>query len=209
MKVNTYDQKGKELTQTLLPKEIFGVKLNRDLLHQVIVSQTANRRQVSAHTKDRSEVSGGGKKPWRQKGTGRARHGSTRSPIWVGGGVTFGPTNARNFKKKINKKIRRKALFMVLSSKAQKNLLVLLDQLKLEKAKTKAMAEILKKLPCKGQSSLIVLPEIDKDIILASRNLARADVLRAKDLTAWDLIQYKYLIMPKESVKAIKDTFLK
>lgn len=98
---------------------------------------------------------------------------------------------------------------MVLSSKAQKNLLVLLDQLKLEKAKTKAMAEILKKLPCKGQSSLIVLPEIDKDIILASRNLARADVLRAKDLTAWDLIQYKYLIMPKESVKAIKDTFLK
>jgi len=209
MKVNTYDQTGKEIGQTLLPKEIFGVKMNFDVVHQVVVSQTANRRRVIAHTKGRGEVRGGGKKPWRQKGTGRARHGSTRSPIWKGGGVTFGPTKGRVFKKKINKKIKRKALLMVLSAKAQGNLIILVDKLKLEKAKTSLMAKILKKLPCKEQSSLIVLPGTDKNIVLAARNLARSRAVQAKDLNVLDLLNSKYLILPKESIKTIKETFIK
>ena len=108
MKVPLYNQEGKESGQALLPKEIFDVKFNSDLVHQVAVSQAANRRRVIAHTKGRGDVRGGGKKPWRQKGTGRARHGSRRSPIWKGGGVTFGPTKERVFKKDIPKKMRRK-----------------------------------------------------------------------------------------------------
>jgi large subunit ribosomal protein L4 len=120
-----------------LPKEIFDVEINPDLIHQVVVAQTANRRRVIAHTKGRGEVRGGGKKPWRQKGTGRARHGSIRSPLWKGGGVTFGPTKERTFKKEINKKMKRKALFMVLTAKAKNNLLLVLDKIILEQPKTK------------------------------------------------------------------------
>ncbi|PIP25091.1 MAG: 50S ribosomal protein L4 [Candidatus Nealsonbacteria bacterium CG23_combo_of_CG06-09_8_20_14_all_36_12] len=209
MKYNIYNQEGKEIGQTLLPKEIFGLKTNPDLVHQVVVSQMANRRQVIAHTKDRGEVRGGGRKPWRQKGTGRARHGSIRSPLWRGGGVTFGPTKERVFKKKIPEKMRRLALFMALSGKVKNNLLILLDKLKVEKAKTKLMAEILKKLPCKEKSSLIALPEIDKNLILATRNIPKIETIQAKDLNCLDLLSFKYLIMPKESIKVIKDTFLK
>jgi len=209
MFVNTYNQEGKKIEQTRLPKEIFEVPLNPDLVHQVVVSQMANRRRVMAHTKTRAEVRGGGRKPWRQKGTGRARVGSIRSPIWRGGGVTFGPTKEKVFKKKIPKKIRRKALFMVLSAKARNNLLVLLDKLELKDQKTKLMAEILKKLPSKNESSLIALPEMEKNIILAARNISKVETIQAKDLNALDLLSFKYLILPKESVKAIKDAFLK
>lgn len=209
MKVAVYDQEGKEVSQALLPKEIFDVRLNSDLVHQVVVSQMANRRRVIAHTKTRGEVSGGGKKPWRQKGTGRARHGSTRSPLWRHGGVTFGPTKERIFKKKIPQKMKRKALFMVLSDKAKNNFLILLDTLKLESAKTKLMAEILKKLPSKGASSLIALPELDKNIILAARNLPNVETAQVRDLNCLDLLSFKYLIIPKESIKVIKETFLK
>lgn len=209
MKADTYDQQGKKVLQVLLPKEIFEVKMNKDLVHQVAVSQMANRRQIIAHTKSRAEVSGGGRKPWRQKGTGRARHGSTRSPIWRGGGITFGPTSKKNFKKKINKKMKRKALFMVLSSKAKEKTLILMDDLKAEKGKTKLIAGMLKKLPCKGKRVLIVIPGLDKNIVLASRNIPRVGVMQAKDLNALDLLNSKYLIMPKTAIKVIKDTFLK
>ena len=181
--------------------------MNSDLVHQVAVSQIANRRKVIAHTKNRGEVRGGGRKPWRQKGTGRARAGSIRSPIFRGGGITFGPTNKRVFKKKINKKTRRKALFMVLSAKAKNNSLVLLDKLKIEKAKTKSMAEILRKLPLEGKSSLIVLPEMDRDIILAARNLSKIETIQARDINVLDLLNFKYLVMPKGAVKTIKETF--
>jgi len=220
MLVNTYDQNGKKTEQTRLPSEIFEVKMNPDLVHQVVVSQMANRRQVIAHTKGRGEVRGGGKKPWRQKGTGRARAGSIRSPIWKGGGVTFGPTKERNFKKIIPKKMRRKALFMVLSSKAKPtqisskfgtgkdNLLIVLDKLNLEQPKTKLMAEILNKLPCQNQSGLIALPKVDKNIITAARNLPTFNACQAKDLNVLDLLSFKYLIMPKEAIKVIKETFL-
>ena len=131
MKADLYNQEGKKMdAEVLLPKEIFEVPLNSDLVYQVAVSQNSNRRQKTAKTKDRSEVRGGGKKPWRQKGTGRARHGSNRSPIWVGGGVTFGPNLEKNFKKIVPKKMRRKALFMVLSEKAKNNFIIVLEDLR-------------------------------------------------------------------------------
>jgi len=209
MKAPLFDQTGKEIKQVLLPKEIFGLELNPDLVHQVVVSQEANRRKVIAHTKDRSEVRGGGKKPWRQKGTGRARHGSIRSPLWIGGGVTFGPTKKRVFKKKINQKARRKALLQVLSAKAKNNSVLVLEGLKLKEAKTKLMAELIKKLPIKDKSALLVLPGMDKNLILAARNLSKVETCQAKDLNVLDLLSSQYLIIPKESIKVIKDTFLK
>jgi len=209
MLIKTYNQRGEEIEQTKLPAEIFEVKINPDLIHQVVVAQMANRRKVTAHTKGRGEVRGGGRKPWRQKGTGRARAGSIRSPIWRGGGVTFGPTKERVFKKKINKKIRRKALLMALSGKAKNDLLILLDEIKLKKSKTKLMAEILKKLPCQEKSTLLVLSGMDKNIITAARNLSNTEIRQARDLNALDLLQFKYLVMPKKAIKTIKETFIK
>jgi len=209
MKVSVYDQQGKEVGTTILPKEIFDVSMNSDLVHQVMVSQMANRRRVIAHTKDRGEVRGGGRKPWRQKGTGRARHGSIRSPIWRGGGVTFGPTKERNFKKEIPKKMQRKALMAVLSAKAKNNLLLILDELNIERTKTKLMDNVLKKLPCAGKSCLIALPRNEKNIILAARNLAKTETVEARNLNCLDLLSFKYLIMPKESIKTLEETFSK
>jgi len=208
MLVKTYDTNGKEVGQTRLPSEIFDVKMNSDLVHQVVVSQMANKRTVIAHTKDRAQVRGGGRKPWRQKGTGRARHGSRRSPLWKGGGVTFGPTKERNFEKKINKKMKRKAILMVLSAKVKNNLLLILEKLSLEKPKTKLMAGILKKLPIKG-SSLIILPQLEREIVRAARNIPKTATIEARNLNVLDLLSFKYLIMPKDSVKVIKTTFLK
>ncbi len=142
MKVTIYNQNKEKTEEIELPKEIFDVQMNADLVHQVVVSQMANRRKVIAHTKDRGDVRGGGKKPWRQKGTGRARHGSRRSPIWKGGGVTFGPTNERVYKKEIPKKMQRKALMMVLSAKIKSNSFLILDKINLKESKTKLMAEV-------------------------------------------------------------------
>lgn len=207
MKIAVYNQEGKELSQTLLPKDVFDIKPNPDLIHQVAVSQMANLRRAIAHTKMRSEVSGGGKKPWRQKGTGRARHGSTRSPIWRHGGIAFGPRKERVFKKKINKKMRRKALFMVLSAKAKNNLIFVLDSLEVKEAKTRLMSEIINKLPLKG-NALLALPKFDKNIFRAAKNLPQVSVVEARNLNVLDLLSFKYLIMPKESIKVIKENFL-
>jgi large subunit ribosomal protein L4 len=216
MLVDTYNQEGKKIGQVRLPKEIFDVKINPDLVHQVVVSQMANRRKVIAHTKNRAEARGGGKKPWRQKGTGRARHGSIRSPLWKGGGVTFGPRKEKVFKKIIPKKMRRKALFMALSGKVKNNLLILLDKLGIEKPKTKEISEIIKNLKLKifrqaqdKGSILIVLSKMDRNLILAVRNIPNLEIIQAKDLNCLDLLSFKYLILPKESIKIIKDTFLK
>lgn len=206
MKVIVYNQQGEKIEQTKLPKEIFEVALNEDLVHQVVVSQAANRRQVSAHTKTRAEVSGGGRKPWRQKGTGRARAGSRRSPIWRGGGVTFGPRKEKVFKKRIPKKMKRKALLMILSAKAKNDLLIILDKLKLEKIKTKEMTAILKKMPCQGKSCLIALPGLDKNIILSVRNIPKLKTIQARDLNPLDILSFKYLLLTKDSVKMIKNT---
>ncbi|MDP3883167.1 MAG: 50S ribosomal protein L4 [Candidatus Staskawiczbacteria bacterium] len=209
MKISVYNQKGEETKDITLPKEIFEVKFNADLVHQVAVSLMANKRQVSAHTKNRSEVSGGGKKPWRQKGTGRARHGSNRSPIWRGGGITFGPRNDTIYAREIPKKMRRKALFMVLSDKAKNNQLVILESIKLENSKTKEMAKSLGKLPCRDQSTLIALPNYDKKIFLASRNIKKTSIDDARNLNVLDLLNFKYLLLTKDSIKTIEKTFIK
>lgn len=209
MKAVIYNQNGKKLEESIsLPKEIFDVKMNADLVHQVAVSQMANKRRIIAKTKNRSEVSGGGRKPWRQKGTGRARHGSIRSPIWRHGGVTFGPQTDVVFKKVISKKMRRKALFMVLTSKAEKEHLIILDSLKIESPKTKLMVDILEKLPAKG-SRLVILPKKEETIIKATRNISKTKSELAQNLNVLDLLSFNYLIIPKDSIKVIKETFLK
>ena len=209
MKIDVYNQEGKVVGDATLPKGIFEVKLNTDLVHQIAVSLSANNRQISAHTKNRGEVSGGGKKPWRQKGTGRARHGSIRSPLWKGGGVTHGPRIERVFEKDIPKKMRRKALFMVLSQKAKNKQLVVLDKIELEKGKTKEMAKSLAKLPCSSQATLIALPNYDKKIFLASRNIKKTSVEDARNLNVLQLLNHKYLLLTKESIKTIENTFNK
>ncbi|MBZ1348271.1 MAG: 50S ribosomal protein L4 [Candidatus Nealsonbacteria bacterium] len=209
MKTIVYNQEKTKIEEIELPKEIFDVKMNSDLVHQVVVSQMSNQRKVIAHTKDRGEVRGGGRKPWRQKGTGRARHGSRRSPIWRGGGITFGPTKQRVFKKEIPKKMQRKALMMVLSAKAKNNLLLILDKIVLEKAKTKKMAEIILKLLATKGPCLIALPRVEKDIIRAVNNLPKIQTIEARNLNCLDLLSFKYLIMPKESIKVIEETFNK
>ena len=209
MKANVYNQKGEKTGEVSLPKEIFGVSLNSDLVHQVAVSQMANRRRVIANTKGRGDVRGGGAKPWRQKGTGRARAGSNRSPIWRGGGITFGPTNEKKFEKKIPLKMKRKALFMVLSKKLEDNLLIILDKLQIQGKKTKNIAEILKNLPCRNENCLIGLPQYDNNIILASRNIPEVSVKEVRNLNVLDLLSVKYLLIEKDSIKAIKETFSK
>jgi large subunit ribosomal protein L4 len=191
-----------------LPEEIFSVPLNADLVHQITVSQMGNRRQSIAHTKDRAEVRGGGIKPWKQKGTGRARHGSNRSPIWVGGGITFGPRSDKIWERVVPKKMKRKALFMVLSEKLNNNLLILTDKILIDESKTKKALEFLKKNSIKNESCLVVLPELNRNTILAFANLPKVKTIQAKDLNCLDLLSCKYLLIDKAGIEKIKETFL-
>lgn len=208
LNVNVYNIKGEKVGTTKLLPEIFDVEMNPDLVYQAVVTQLANKRQNIAHAKDRSEVRGGGIKPWRQKGTGRARHGSIRSPLWRGGGVTFGPTKERVFKKKINKKMKRKALFMILTSKVKDNELILLDKLEIKEPKTKVMAKILENILKKRQKNvLVVIPKKDENVILANRNIFYSKTLLADSLNIIDLLSFKYLLMPKEAIKVIEKVY--
>ncbi|MCX6721320.1 MAG: 50S ribosomal protein L4 [Candidatus Staskawiczbacteria bacterium] len=214
MKFDVYNQAGEVSGSTNLPKDIFEVAFNSDLVHQIAISLAGNKRQISAHAKMRGEVRGGGKKPWRQKGTGRARHGSIRSPLWKGGGVTHGPRNDRIWEREVPKKMRRKALLMMLSQKAKDKQLVILDKIELAGTqngcgKTKEMAKSLSKLPCKGASTLIALPNYDKKIFLASRNIKKVLIDDARNLNVLDLLNSKYLLMPKETIKTIEKVFTK
>ena len=206
MKQVMYNQKGEELSKVDLPNEIFDIELNTDLVHQVIVAQMSNARKVIAHTKDRSERRGGGRKPWRQKGTGRARVGSNRSPIWRGGGVTFGPTKNRNFSQKINKKMKTKALFMGLTSKVKDQEFILIDKIEITESKTKAMAQIMKDL--KVKSTLIVLPTTDLKISRAVKNIPKIKTIRADSLNILDVLDHRYLIIFQDSIEVIKGTYL-
>ena len=195
-----YNQKGEKVDTAKLPVEIFAVKINNTLLHQAVVAQSTNKRKSIANTKTKGEVRGGGRKPWRQKGTGRARHGSTRSPIWRGGGVTFGPrSDEQVFKKKINKKMKRQALFMALTSKVRDEELRLLENLEMEEPKTKRAKDILsnlfKKKEEKSKSILIVTQKDDKHIIRASKNIPQVKTLGVDSLNVLDLLYFKYLIM--------------
>lgn len=207
-----YNQNSEKVGKVSLPDNVFGIAPNNDLLHQVVTSQIANKRQVVAHTKERGEVRGGGKKPWRQKGTGRARHGSIRSPIWKGGGVTFGPRNYKNFKKDINKKMARKALFVALSSKVKDKELIVMDELNLENWKTKEMAVVVKKISelfssKHGSLLLVTDKKLGDTIERVARNLPKVDVMEARNLNALDVMARKNLILLKDSVGVIEKVF--
>ena len=214
MEVKVYNQKGEEIGKTKLPKEIFEVPLNYDLIHQVAISMMANQRIPWAHTKDRGEVRGGGRKPWRQKGTGRARAGSNRSPIWIGGGVTHGPRKERKYEKKIPKKMKRGAMLSALSGKAKDEEIIILDKIEVSQPKTKEMAKILdslrKKVKSMGKSSAIIaIPKKDDNIVRAGANIPKIKIIEAKNLNLLDLLNNKYLIMPKDSIEIIKKIFIK
>jgi len=209
MKLDIYNKKGNKLKSKVdTQKQVFDVDLNQDLIYQVVTAQRANRRQGTAHAKDRSERSGGGSKPWPQKGTGRARHGSIRSPIWRKGGVTFGPNKERKFTKKINKKAKRRALFQVLSEKKRRDLLIILNNIDIS-PKTKEMADILNNLEIENESFLVATAGKDDNVIRATNNIKKGRVMEARELNVLDLLKAKYLIMTKEAVKVIEDTFLK
>lgn len=208
-RVTVYNQKGEKTGTALLPAEIFNVKTNPDLVHQAYITQISSSRQVSASTKTRAERRGGGRKPWSQKGTGRARVGSIRSPIWRKGGVTFGPRKDKTYKKKINKKAKRKALFMVLSTKVKDKELMLVDSLKPAKAKTKEMIKILDNLFKEKATVLVATAGKNKAVERANKNIPYTRTIRADSLNIVDLLSYKYLLMPEEAVKVIKETYLK
>jgi large subunit ribosomal protein L4 len=215
MKTDIYNQKGEKAGSVELSESVFGLPWNSDLVHQVMVSMQSNARIAIAHTKDRSEVSGGGAKPWRQKGTGRARHGSRRSPIWIGGGVTFGPRNERNFAKKINKKMRAKAFYTVLSEKNRGGEILFVDTLETGEIKTKKAKEILASLggisgfdglvTKKNNAAFIALGERDENTEKSFRNFGNVKVGDISSLNLLNILKYKYLIItkPKESTTLI------
>jgi len=200
--VNVYNWEGKETGAVELAPEIFGVKSKKGLLHEMVRNMTANRRQVLAHTKTKGEVSGGGKKPWRQKGTGRARAGSIRSPLWRGGGVIFGPRRDRNFKVKINKKTKRLAFLMALSEKVKNKGLLLLENFNLETPKTKLVSGLLKKLPIKSKRVLIVFPKRQetKNMSLAARNITNVEQADLGSLNLLDLLKSGTILTVKDTV---------
>lgn len=196
LKAKIYNMSGEVVGEENLDPALFDIEVKVGLVHQAATAQLANRRQVVAHTKHRGEVSGGGIKPWKQKGTGRARQGSIRSPLWVGGGVVFGPRNDRNFTQKINKKMKRKALLMCLSDRAREEKIVLIDKLELENFKTKKFAEIINKLPLKEKKTLVVLAGNDKKIVKSAANLPRIKTIEARGLNVADVLQNEYIMLP-------------
>lgn len=209
MKVKVYNKDAKETGTMELPDSVFGQKWNADLVYQVVQALAANERPTVAHAKGRGEVRGGGKKPWKQKGTGRARHGSIRSPIWKGGGAAHGPKKERSYKKKINRKMAHAALRAVLSAKAKENEIFIMDDLHFSAPKTRLAAEIFKKISqlkefsniTKGNGVLVALPGNDGTAKKALRNLPFAGVSEARNLNAREILQYKFLMFPKETVK--------
>lgn len=203
MKYPVYNLKGDKIKDIELSENIFGLEPNDALVHQVYVSQYANRRQVLAHTKDRAERAGSGRKPWRQKGTGRARVGSVRSPIWRKGGIVFGPTKDRNFKKDIPKKMNRKALAVTLSGKARDKEIIIVDSLKIGELKTKLMKQAIDSLKLKG-STLFGFSKDERLTKRAARNLPKVDSLDAENLNVFDVLNHKYLVMSEEGIKMLE-----
>lgn len=191
-----------------LPQEIFSVRWSPDAVHQVVQAYSANSRKSVAHVKGRGEVSGGGKKPWRQKGTGRARHGSSRSPIWIGGGVTFGPTNERNFSKKINRKMKRFALASLLSKKFADGEVYVFDSLAIEPAKTKEVVAIVKNASLPN-SILFVKDGKNVSLLRAARNLPKTDIVSAGNLNAANCMLRKAVVFERPALEALLTTYRK
>ncbi len=200
IKVNVYNLEGAATGSMELPESIFGVALNPELVHEAVRVLRSESRQVVAHTKTRGEVRGGGKKPWKQKGTGRARHGSIRSPIWKGGGVVFGPRNTRNFVLAMNRKARIKALYMTLSDKAANEQLLLIDGMPKD-LKTSAAHTLLSKLPLKGNKKiLLALGVAQKDARRSLRNIASTETMGAAHLNVYDILRFPNLVMTTEGL---------
>ena len=206
MKAAVHNLAGKKIKDIELSDSVFALPENDTLLHQVFVAQYANRRQVLAHAKDRAERAGSVKKPWRQKGSGRARVLSVRSPIWRKGGVIFGPTKDRNFKKDISKKMNRKATAVALSRKLADKEIVIVDSLKMKEAKTKVMSRALEALKIKG-SALVGFSKDERESKRASRNIRKIDNIDVENLNVFEILNHKYLVVSEGGIKIIEGKY--
>lgn len=207
MIIDIFDKQNNKVDTADLSDKIFNAKWNPNLVHQALMAQLSNRREPIAHAKGRGEVRGGGKKPWRQKGTGRSRHGSTRSPIWIGGGVTHGPIKERKFDKKINKKANRLAIFSILSKKIGDNEFKLIDNLKIEPAKSKNALIFLKKILGNKPNALLISSTENKKIKQLVSNIKNIDAIGAKSLNIYDLLKYKNILSDKKAMKEISECY--
>ena len=202
--VSVYNIEGKEVGSIELNDAVFGVEVNEHLVHMAVVNQLANNRQGTQSAKTRSEVSGGGRKPWRQKGTGHARQGSTRAPQWTGGGIVFAP-KPRDYSFKMNKKEKRIALLSALSSKVADNKIVVLDEFKLDEIKTKKFAEVMNNL--KVSKALVVLEGENKNVVLSGRNIPTVKVSATNEINTYDVLKYDTLVVTKAAVEKLQEVY--
>ncbi len=203
--VSVYNMEGKEVGTMELNDAVFGVKVNEHLVHMAVVQQLANNRQGTQKAKTRSEVSGGGRKPWRQKGTGHARQGSTRSPQWTGGGVVFAPT-PRDYSFKMNKKEKQAALKSALSDKVASNNIVVVDELKFDEIKTKNFKNVLDNLKINSKS-LVVLNDNDQNVVMSARNIPTVKTALTNTINVYDVLNAKTLVLTQEAVKTIEEVY--
>ena len=202
--VSVYNMEGQEVGTIELNDAVFGVEVNEHLVHMAVVQQLANNRQGTQKAKTRSEVSGGGRKPWRQKGTGHARQGSTRSPQWTGGGVVFAPT-PRDYSFKLNKKEKRAALKSALTSKVQDSKLIVVDELKFDEIKTKNFVNVMNNL--KVDKGLVVIAENDANVVLSARNVATVDTTLVNTINVYDIMKAKTVVLTKDAVAKIEEVY--
>ena len=204
-KVDVFDIKGKKVSDIELAENVFGIEPNENIVHAVLVNYLANQRQGTQSTKTRAEVRGGGKKPWRQKGTGRARQGSIRAPQWIKGGIALGP-KPRSYKYTVNKKERRLAIKSLLSSKVIEKELTVVDKLELKEIKTKSMVSALSALKVEGKT-LIIVPETNKNVLMSARNIEGVKTITANNINVFDLLKYTNLILPVDTVKKLEEVY--
>ena len=204
-KVDVYDIKGKKGSDIELADSVFGIEPNENIVHAVLVNYLANQRQGTQSTKTRAEVRGGGKKPWRQKGTGRARQGSIRAPQWIKGGIALGP-KPRSYKYTVNKKEKRLAIKSVLSSKVIEKELTVVDKLELKEIKTKSMVKALTALKVEGKT-LIIVPEKNTNVVMSARNIEGVKTITANNINVFDLLKYNNLILPVDTVKKLEEVY--
>ena len=202
--VSVYNIEGKEVGTMELNDAVFGVEVNEHLVHMAVVAQLANKRQGTQKAKTRAEVAGGGKKPWRQKGTGHARQGSTRSPQWTGGGVVFAPT-PRDYTIRLNKKEKRMALKSALTSRLQENKLVVLEELKFDAIKTKAMKNVLDSMDVK--KALVVIKDNDQNVVLSARNIPNVKTALTNTINVYDILKYNTVVLTKDAVATIEEVY--
>ena len=204
-KIDVYDIKGKKVSDVELAESVFGIEPNEAIVHSVLVTYLDNQRQGTQSTKTRAEVRGGGRKPWRQKGTGRARQGSIRAPQWIKGGIALGP-KPRSYRYTVNKKERRLAIKSLLSSKVLENELTVVDKLELSEIKTKTMVKALADLKVEGKT-LIVLPENNKNVLMSARNIEGVKTIVLNNINVFDLLKYNNLVLPLETVKKLEEVY--